>query len=247
MISTPWLVVKRPRPLAKLRLVCFPYAGGAAHVYSSWAEQLPDWIEMCAVDLPGRGARFREPLCNSMEQLIGPLASAIGGLSSTPYAFFGHSMGAAVAFELVLRGVGAPEIFFASARPAPHRFKKTEPVHALPYDEFAAKMARSFYCRFEEPLPAELLELFLPVLRADYTLSENHAYSGGRALQCPVHAYHGTDDQSVNVEEVEAWRELTSGEFSLTKIPGNHFFVHGASDLVLRSVVSILTSWNQRR
>ena len=243
MISNRCLVVTRPRPQARIRLVCFPYAGGAAHIYTGWAEQLPDWVELCAVDLPGRGTRWNEPACSSMSELLEPLRSVLCSLHDKPYAFFGHSMGAAIAFELALTGVRAPEILFVSARPAPHRYDKPKPIHTLPDDEFAQTLAQSFYSRFEQPLPAELLELFLPMLRADYTISETHRHSGEAALQCPIHAYYGTEDQSAGVDEIAAWRELTSGDFLLSEIPGNHFFIHSSTALVVQKIVSALTSW----
>jgi len=142
--STVWIQRPKPNPEARLRLFCFPYAGGGASAYRSWAAPLPDEIEVCAIQLPGRENRLREPLFTRLAPLVETLAGALEPSFDIPFAFFGHSMGALIAFELARfirrRSQITPVHFFASARLAPHVVDSASPAHRLPEATFVAQI-----------------------------------------------------------------------------------------------------------
>src|SRR5687767_7376567 len=95
-----WVVIPKPNSRAKLRLFCFPYAGGAAYIYRSWGDTLPSLVEVCAVQLPGRGTRMSEKPLSDLSQVVAEAARGLQNYFDRPFAFFGHSMGALISFEL---------------------------------------------------------------------------------------------------------------------------------------------------
>ncbi|BCJ55998.1 thioesterase [Actinoplanes sp. NBRC 14428] len=206
------------------RLFVFPHAGAGASAYRLSAF-LPDTVEVCTVQLPGRENRFAEPALTSLDAAVDALAPLIAGRTELPYAFFGHSMGALIAFETArrLRGLGAPlpvRLFLSGMR-APGRPDR-RPRHALPDDEL---LATADFDGVDE----ELRELLLPVLRADLTLCETYAPRDEAPLPCPVTVLAGADDDSVDEADLAAWREHTSAGFELHLVPGApHLYVRGA-------------------
>jgi phosphopantetheine--protein transferase-like protein len=233
----PWLAVPRPNPLAGLRLFGFPYAGGGASLFRHWPERLPASVEVCPVQLPGREARLSEPGFDRLTPLVETLARELRPHFDRPFAFFGHSLGALVGFELArqLRRSGGPQpvCLFASGRRAPQIPNLDPPIHDLPEPAFRAELRR-----FSGTPPAvldhdELMALVLPRLRADFALSETYVYTPEPAFAFPVFALGGLEDPRVERPQLEAWREHTTGPFQLRMLPGNHFFLHSAEDRVL--------------
>ena len=231
-----WLKVFQPRPQAALRLFCFPYAGGGASVYRLWPQELPEWVEVCAVQLPGRESRWREQPFRRMEPLADAVTAALAPWLDRPYAFFGHSMGGALAFEvtqrLVASGNGgdgrrrAPLHLFVSGRSAPGVRDEEEPIHELPRDEFIEAI-RGYSGTPEEVLQnRELMELVEPLLRADFAVSETYRPEPERApLDLPVTALGGVGDEDVPEEDLDAWRHETRGPFRRQMFDGGHFFL----------------------
>ncbi len=235
-----WIAGRKPNPQARLRLFCFPYAGGAASVFRTWSDGLPTDVEVCPVQLPGRGTRLMEPPFSRLSLLVEALAEALSPLLDKPFALFGHSLGSLVSFELA-RQLRAnhqvrPVRFFASAGPAPQVPHRGLPIHRLPEKEFAAELRRLDGTPAELLNHKELMDIVLPSLRADFALYESYKYSSGPPLNCPISTFGGLNDQRVKHDDLEAWREQTSVSFSIRMFPGDHFFLKTTQPLLLRAL-----------
>ena len=235
-----WVSCFKPNPQAKLRLFCFHYAGGGASVFRTWSDSLPESVEVCAIELPGRGMRLRESPFTQLEPLVQHLASTLLPYLDKPFAFFGHSMGGLVSFELtrLLRteyGV-SPVHLFVSGHRAPQVPDPDPPIHTLPESEFLQELRR-FNGTPEAVLKnAELMQLLLPTLRADFAVIETYAYTPETPLDCPITAFGGLQDREASCNELEAWREQTNASFVLKMFPGDHFFLHSAGSLLLQDL-----------
>ena len=232
-----WAIYPSPNPGARLRLFCFPYAGGGATIFSTWARSLPPEVEVVAVQPPGREGRLAEPPIPDLAQLVEAMHRELQPHFDRPFAFFGHSNGGLMAFELArtLRRQGGPMPLhlFASGRPAPQLELHDPPIHQLPHDEFIDELRR-FAGTPEEILQnEEIMELIMPLLRADFALGETYVYTSEPPLDLPVSAYGGVRDEEVDEEEISAWREQTSGEFQMKMFPGGHFFLNDDRPQVL--------------
>ncbi|WP_437654253.1 thioesterase II family protein [Sorangium sp. So ce1182] len=241
--SDTWVGCPRPNPASRLRLFCFPYAGGGASAYSTWWRELPAHTELCAIRLPGREARMSEPPFDRLTPLVQALATAIEGWLTKPFAFYGHSLGSLVSFELARelrrRGAPLPRHLFVSGRRAPH-LPVAAPLHGLSDAAFLAWLRRMGGTPEEVLREPELLALFLPVLRADVAVNEVEPFVPGPPLDCPISAFGGLDDERASRADIEAWRELTRGPFRVEMFPGGHFFVRSAREPLLRSVSALL-------
>lgn len=222
-----WLHCYQPRPAARLRLVCFPHAGGAATFFRGWANLVPPEIELLAVQYPGRGDRLADPPFDDMYRLVSALAESLSGRLDAPYAFFGHSMGAAVAHEtvahLLREGHPGPVRFFASGREAPHHHHGGD-LHLRGDDALAGELIRLGGTPPELLADVEMRSLLLPTLRADYRLIETYRPSGA-ALGCPVTAMIGQADPDVPIAEAADWAAVTHGGFDLRTFTGDHFYL----------------------
>ena len=212
------------------RLFCFPHAGGGVLTYRKWIGALPG-VEVIPVLLPGRETRLAEAPFENMRELIDALTPAIRPLLDAPYAFFGHSMGSGIAFELVrsLRNIGAPlpKILIVSSARAPQdrteASRKKEPSDAELIEELAGLGA----------LTQEALNLALPILRADARLYRNYVYQAGPPLEIPIAVYGGASDPSITPEQLDRWREQTTGSFIRHEFEGGHFYLKSQPDAVL--------------
>ncbi|WP_438017929.1 thioesterase domain-containing protein [Sorangium sp. So ce315] len=241
--SDAWVGCPRPNPASRLRLFCFPYAGGGASIYSAWWRELPAHTELCAIKLPGREARLGEPPFERLTALVQALATALDGWLTKPFAFYGHSMGALVSFELARelrrRGAPPPRHLFVAARRAPH-LPSSAPVHGLPDGEFLAWLRRIGGTPEEVLREPELLALFMPVLRADLAINEAEPFVPGAPLDCPISAFGGVDDERADPAGLEAWGQHTRGPFRIAMFPGGHFFLRTARAPLLRSISATL-------
>ncbi len=224
-----WVVKPKPNPGAQLKLFCLPFAGGGSTSFRPWAELLPAQIELCAVEIPGRGHRLREPLVRRMEALIPQIANGIKTELDRPFVLFGHSMGTLLVHELTHylldNGLPAPAHLFVSGRGAPHLPSRDKPIHQLPEKEFVAEI-RKFDGTPKEVLEhEELMELMIPILRADFEVCETYRHSPKPPVPIPITVFGGLQDEGANREELEAWQELTSAGFKLHMFPGGHFFL----------------------
>jgi medium-chain acyl-[acyl-carrier-protein] hydrolase len=228
-LSNPWIVCRKSRPRATVRLFCLPYAGGSAAIFRNWSRSLPGFIEVCPIQLPGRGERFGEQPFTSMNLLVDAIEPAIVSWLDKPFAFFGHSMGARIAYELShkLRSGRRlePKHLFVSARSAPQLAIDTPLTFNLPERDFLDGIRRLNGTPRELLANPELMEMMLPLLRADFELIETVPYLERPHLTCPVTALGGTADQDVLPAHLEAWGELSSGKFRMRMFPGDHFFL----------------------
>ncbi|MEC4812538.1 MAG: thioesterase domain-containing protein [Scytonema sp. PMC 1069.18] len=224
-----WITCPKPNPRASLRLFCFPYAGGGASIFRLWSEQLPTEIEVCSIQFPGRESRLKEPLFTQLLLLAETIAPVLRPYLNIPFAFFGHSMGALVAFEVArqLRRLGdsEPVHLFVSSRPAP-QIPIFNPIHQLPDSDFIAEL-RDRYNAIPDILlqNPEMMELFLPILRADITILETYSYKIEPLLNYPISAFGGLQDNCVSQNDISAWRDQTCQPFTLQMFNGGHFFL----------------------
>ncbi|MCG8669831.1 MAG: alpha/beta fold hydrolase [Pseudomonadales bacterium] len=227
-------VVANPR----LRMFCFSYAGGNASAYRDWYQKLPKDVEICSVQLPGRGARFKEKAFTSLDDLVTALVDAFDPFLDVPFVFFGHSMGAQVAFELArrLRDLDAPQpkSLFVSGRRAPNLPAKRKPIHGLPEAEFREEIRRLNGTPAEAFENPELMELVSPILRADCQVIETSHFEPSEPLGVPIIALGGAQDKNVSIDELEHWSRLTKGSFEMRLFSGDHFYIHSATDSLLK-------------
>lgn len=243
---SPWLLGFRAAARPRLRLVCFPYAGGNAAAYRTWATALPPDIEVLGVQLAGRGTRFKEPLSTRLEPMLEALAPEVAKLGeNAPFAFFGHSMGALIAFELTrelrLRGAPLPSHLLVSAHRAPGLPEREEPLHHLSDAEFLTALRRYGGMPASVLEQPELMEMILPIVRADFALIEAWREIPGAPLDLPITAFCGESDATATVEEMDSWRGHTLGKFTLHTLPGDHFFLQSAEPALLDLMTRELT------
>lgn len=240
MLSNAWIMCPRSNQRARLRLFCFPYAGGAASVFNMWPDNLPPDVEVCPVQFPGREGRLREAPFTQLKPLVLALAQAIRPHLDKPFAFFGHSLGAMVGFELArqLRGENgpAPLHLFVSGSPAPQLPRRRSAIHQLPEKEFIKELALINGTPAAVLHNVELMQLFLPILRADFAMHETYRYAAGEPLDCSLSAFGGLADSEVSRQDSEAWRDQTRGAFKLRMLPGDHFFLRSARTLLLQAI-----------
>ena len=234
---------RKPQAAPALRLVCLPFAGGAASLYRAWPKLLAPDIEVCPVELPGRGLRFGEPVLTDMPALCDHLAPAIERLLDRPLALFGHSMGALLAFEVAVRleqrhGT-APVRLFVSGRPAPHLATPTS-LHLADEQTLVTDVARlgtPDRIVFDDP---DLRSLVLPALRDDYRLVETHAFDKSRRVGPDIVAYGGDRDPACRIGALRNWAELTAGGFRQRIFPGDHFYLAPCEPAVVADVAGDL-------
>ncbi|TQF02620.1 thioesterase [Kitasatospora acidiphila] len=223
-----WLLRFLPRPDARVRLLCLPGAGAAAAMYRGWSERLPSSVEVCAVQLPGRGSRLREQPYTAMDPLIDALAGAVLAEPALPTVVFGHSLGSVIGFELADRlrdsAAHAPVALVAAAHRAPWLGSAGLPYHQLPDAELAGVMTALGGTPDAVLARPDLLRLALPPIRADFALDYGYRYRERPPLSTPVSVYGGLADTTCSEPELAAWRDHTSGTFTLRMLPGGHFF-----------------------
>ena len=238
MTDNKWFLVPQPQPLAQKKLFCLHYAGAGASAYRLWPRALPPAIEVLLVQMPGRESRRTEPL----EVYFEPVAEQIANVISEqldnsldangnhlPFAVFGHSMGAMMAYEVTCRLIEKekiPEHLFVSAFRAPHLPPPDDPIHQLPNDEMVDVMQTRYggipKIILETP---DVLELFLPVMRADMQMIETYSYETKPALNIPISAFGGRIDKRVKESDLKDWEQHTTKEFKLQMFPGGHFYL----------------------
>jgi pyochelin biosynthetic protein PchC len=240
-----WFRCFRPVPGARARLVCLPYACGSASFYGPWSPGLPDGVELVAVQYPGHEDRIRERCLRNLRVLADRVAEAIGELDATPVLLFGHSLGAAVAFEVALRlpdmGI-RPAGLILSGRPAPQTVAEAPAPRTD--DELWAELASAGGTRPEVVRDQRLRRFFLPILRADYQMSTTYRWSPGDRVHCDVVAYRGVADKDAGHAAVARWAELTTGTFRIRDFDGGHFYLNppnpGLAECLREDIAALL-------
>jgi medium-chain acyl-[acyl-carrier-protein] hydrolase len=223
---------------AQYSLYCFPFAGGSAAYYAEWAKHFAGPIELVPVQLPGRGPRLMEPPASSIASVADVIAALIAEAPKRPL-LFGHSMGAIIAFEVArhLQEFRRPaEHLFVSGRPAPPIARPLSTVSTLPRDELV-EVLREYGSAEEEVLAHdELLDLLIPMIRADFAMIEQYAYQPAPRLRCPIQAWCGAHDPEVKPEAMHGWGDQTTGGFELFVRPGGHFFLTDHRAEIMRTI-----------
>lgn len=238
MHTHPWVVRTKSRP--RLRLFCLPYAGGGAALFRLWADNLPAEVEVCPIFLPGRERRMREAPFKRLQPLVETLAHELQPFMDVPFAFFGHSMGALISFELIrhLRKnqQPGPVHLFASSFRAPQLPDRNPPLHQLSDVEIIAMLTRIGGTPPSVLQHAELMKMLIPIMRADFELCETYVYTPEPPLDCPITAFGGEQDMLVSLPELEAWHTQTRGPFSVRLFQGDHFFLQNQQDALLQAL-----------
>lgn len=242
--TTPWLVYTKPNPAARLRIFCFPYAGGGASFYRLWANELPAEVDVCPVQLPGHETRTREQLVSDLEPLLDGIMEGLSDYLDLPLVLFGHSMGALVAFEfarrlrmekkmhpvrLIVSGYKAPQYPFSSAL-----------RHDLPDNEFMTELANLNGTPLEALQSPELMQFMIPMLRADCRICDLYEYSEQPPLPCPITAYGGFEDPETTEDALQSWRVHTNSDFDCKIFNGGHFFPQTAGPQFMRTLSDTL-------
>ncbi|MHB9796211.1 thioesterase II family protein [Pseudomonas sp. MT3] len=232
-----------------LRLLCLPYSGASAMVYARWKRQLPVWVDVRPVELPGRGRRFAENLQTDLRGLADQLAGEVAAHLEQPYALFGHSLGGLLAFELAhalrQRGLPTPQALFASAASAPScRDSHCELAEEQSDAQLIERMRRLGGTPEAVFADEEMLRLTLPVMRADFLLCGRYDYRRRPQLSCPIHVFGGKADR-ISVESLSAWQDETRAGFSLEMLDGGHFFLNSSEARLLELMLGHLRPSNQ--
>jgi medium-chain acyl-[acyl-carrier-protein] hydrolase len=232
-----WFTRHAPRTQPRVRLFCFPYAGGNGQLYRSWTGVLPPSIEVVAAEYPGRGRRFGEPLIDRIPMLVERLLAAIRPLLDRPFAFYGHSNGALVAYELArqMRHVllREPRALLLAAKRSP-LLPAEPPVHQLDDAEFTRVLHRYDGTPPSVLESSQLMEVYLPVLRADFALGETYHLGPTTPLTMPCHLISGGRDRIAAADDVRAWAPLFSGPVHHHTVDGGHFFLNSHTHHVAR-------------
>lgn len=217
--------------MKKIKLFCFPYAGGSAGVYTSWKSKLDNSIELRPVELSGRGRRYKLPLYENMEKMINDVYNEIRGeLDTMPYVFFGHSMGSLIAYELYYKiketKHNPPVHIFFSGHKAPHMKKTEKDLHNLSDEEFKKEILSIGGTPEELFDYPELVDLFIPILRADYKVVDTYKYKEkDEKIDCNISIFNGEDDID-EICDLKEWKIHTSKGCKEYLFRGGHFFIN---------------------
>lgn len=241
MSRASWFPYNTFSSKAKIRLFCFSHAGGIASSFRLWQSYLPSHIEVCPLQLPGRENRFREPFITNMEDLIDEIWPYISSLLDCPFAFFGHSLGGIVAYELAkknqLENKIPPVKLFISAASAPDSIDIEQIFHQLPDDRFIQHLKK--YGGLPEQLlqDKDAMDVFLPRLRADFTLFETYRDRFSCSVNTPIVVLGGTQDHIVGLKNLQAWEKYTKSSFTLQLFQGDHFYLQKHSEELCQGII----------
>ena len=243
-----WLPV-RLQFRSAIRLYSFPYAGGNSTIFRDWQRYFPSAIEICPVELPGRGQRLKEPLLRDLEKLARLTAEGLKPLLRPPFALFGHSMGALVAFEVARIFAHediSPEMLFVAGARAPHFRENVRHTYDLPEAEFLEELRTINGTPAKLLNNAEMMDLLLPIIRADFQAVQTYRHMPGPPLTCPIVAFGGLVDSKIQADQLCGWRDYTVGEFSHGMLNGDHFFIYSALQDLTKRITKLLLNNRQR-
>lgn len=232
----------------KIKLFCLPYAGGSAMIYNQWKKSIHPMIQLCPIELAGRGKRFSESFYDSISDAVDDIYGMISDeLDDYPYAFFGHSMGALLSYELA-RKISAsshpkPIHLLLSGKNPPHIMDDSKIYHALPDEEFKRKILKIGGTPPELFEHQELLNIFIPLLRADFRIFETYEFNiDNSLLDCAITLLYGIADEEVSAEQMNEWQRYTRTSCQIHRYEGGHFFINEQVGAVVEMINGILTN-----
>ncbi|QFG24785.1 thioesterase II family protein [Actinomadura sp. WMMB 499] len=235
-----WTVRWNRPPSPRLRLFCLPHAGGGAGAYRAWTRYLPPDVEVVAIRLPGRETAFRETPLTSVDDVVRAVVRQAAPLLDRPHAWFGHSMGAILAFEAcrALRrlGLGEPARLLVSGRDAPHLPYRRPPVHAAPLPDLLARLHDLGGTPRDLLDDPSALSPLLPSLRADFAVVEGYRHRPGPPLDCPISVFAGTGDLDTTRDGLAAWRSHSGAGCVVRMFDGGHFYLHDDAEGVVPGI-----------
>ncbi|WEF32910.1 thioesterase II family protein [Pseudoduganella chitinolytica] len=245
MTNLKWFNPPRHNPAARVNLLCFHHAGGAASFYKKWPAALSPLVQVLPVQMPGRETRYDEAFAPSIGAMVDELLRHQHAFADKPYALFGHSLGALFGFELGRRlarvGAAAPRFLVASGHGAPRAEPAVEQLHGLPDRQFVDRMREKYGGISDEVMASEeLLDFLLPRFRADIRIAEQHVSQDDTPVRFPVVALHGRADQSVSMADVQGWQDKTAARVSIHEFDGDHFFIETNERQVIGVVNKLL-------
>jgi len=234
-----------PSPARRLRLFCFHHAGGAASVFAGWRTALPAGIDVLPVQLPGRESRRREAVPPDIDSLVAMLDADLADHVRPPYAFYGHSLGGAVAYQLTRRriadGASAPVALLVGACPAPHLRSALQIANEAGDEALASAMLRIGGLSEEMLRYPEWVRAATNLVRADLRMVAVKRRPEPMAMAIPIHLFHGADDPLVSADQLSAWANYTTAACVLHRIEGGHFFAREPGDEFFRTLANILS------
>lgn len=236
-----WLVGPPPQQAPRLRLLCIPHAGGAPSAFRPWGALVPADVELLVAQLPGRESRYSEPALEDLADAAGAIAAALAPLPPLPLLVFGHSMGALIGYELAQRlqaaGDGSLRLLAVSGHGSPLDPRQYDDLPDTTADDFALEIARR-YGGVPAPLLADpqLLQFFLPLLRADFRLVASHRPRPRPPLACAVLALGGDADPHLDADTLARWQDCAGGTFAHRVFPGDHFYLSSQPEAVLNAL-----------
>ena len=239
-----WFVPFKYNKNSYIRLFCFHYGGGSASAYREWAKDLIDYVDLIAIQLPGRESRFSEPLLDNISDIVNELSLNFYNYLDKPYILFGHSIGALISFELTRtlrkKVMQQPKSLIISGTKAPQVPLKSPPIHCLPTPELIQKIREYNGIPRDIIENKELMDIFLPIIRADFCISETYSYYSEPPLACPIMALGGLNDYTFDSQDLLKWQEQTTALFQYELLPGDHFFIKSSYPEVINIVNKIL-------
>jgi len=236
----------KPNPQARIRLFCFPYAGGGPYTYRNWPDRLPASVEVLAAQFPGRGSRLFEPPFTDLAQFVEESSRSLLQYSDKPFAFFGHSMGALVSFKVACHlrenNRPLPHHLFLSGRAGPRNLQGKLRISRLSDADFILELSRLGGTPKAVLENTELMTMMLPSVRADFVACESYIHTMESPLPCPISVFAGMEDAEFTQEQLEEWHTETAGSFSLKSFPGDHFYLEMEQQLLFDTIANSLTA-----
>jgi len=240
-----WFKNFKKTPNPKIKLFCFPHAGGNSDTFKHWAQYLPDWIELYSLQLPGRGSRFNEPCLDNMEIITDKLSENITTLIDKPFVFLGHSLGGSIAFELTKKlkqlNLNLPNRLFIVGRESPRVPPKNAKYTASDSEiiEYLKLLSGTNNAVFHTN---DLIKLLLPMIRCDLKLAETYHYycKHKSPVTCPINVFWGTDDVGLKIQDVEDWNKETTSTCHIDQFEGHHFFLHETPKIVIEKMLAYI-------
>lgn len=232
LARTKWVARPRPADNAKLRMFCFPHVGAGGAAFNSWLDRLPTEVDVCAIRLPGRENRLREPLMDDWREVMANVHEALTPMLDLPFVVVGHCSGSVLAYEFARRLETTPELVILSSTDGPGVRRIDDPLHVLPQRELLERVVEFGGMAKQVLDDPDLMAMFERILRADYRVVERLEYTPGPPLDAPITVIGGRHDQFVTAQGLAAWSEATTREFSLHLVEAGHYILAEAGALV---------------